>query len=162
MRNLLLAILLLGTYSTTAYAEYQGELGYLYLNTDVSGVGFGSLYGTFDWAFEPNADYVGSVGFIGAYGVQDDSYMGVNSSLDTLFGVGYKGKMEINHDLSWYYRAMYVRADVSGRFMGAQVIGSPKGAGFGLGLNYNRFTLGYIKFFGDLDGSNAITLGYSF
>lgn len=162
MRKLLLATLLLGMYSNAAHAEYQGELGYLYLDTDVSGVGFGAVYGTFDWAWEPNADYVGSVGFIGAYGVKDDSYLGVDVSLDTLFGVGYKGKIAINHDLNWYYRVMYVRADITSDLGAFKVIGHPKGAGFGLGLTYDRFSVGYIKYFGDLDNSNAITLGITF
>jgi hypothetical protein len=159
-------VFLLGTVfcNGSVLAEgWTGEVGYM--NVGDSDIDLGALYGIVGYEVDHSDSYSSTLELLVGFGVQDDSLTvldtKVDIELDSAFGLGYKGTFNIDDAWSVYYRAMYAQMDLSADVLGISVGVDESDFGAGVGVTFKHVTVGYLKFFGDLD-VDAISIAYKF
>lgn len=133
----LLAGLLFAVISAPATAQFSSGLAYHYL--DEGDISLGAVVGSVGYRFVVN-DAVSVIPELrGGIGVQDDTFMGVDVELDSLFGGVFRLEFNLSDVVYLQVSPSYVRYEASASSAFADISESDEefGIGGGLGFRFN-------------------------
>ena len=164
MKKILLVITLAFFYSSISFAASEGDT-------------YGGLqYGLFTYAEDgfPDAEPTALVGRYGQFvndnvsvegrfgiGLQDDTVLGVDVEIDTLFGLYGVFHTSSNSNTSFYGVLGFTKGEATASVPGFSVTEDDSGLSYGFGVDINSFNIEYMLYL-DEDGYDlsAISLGY--
>jgi len=171
MKTFKILLSLVALFAMPAYGQYfHYEIGYTAVGSSESEVdlNLGGLYGAVGYDWNVSGNLAHSFEALVVVGVQNDSLFedtafAADINLEPTIELAYRGTMQTRiQDLSYFWRVSYARLEFEVEAFEQSASADESGAGFGLGVEWRGVTLGYTRYFGDLEDADRINIGYRF
>lgn len=164
MKKLILVLVLL--FSSNIYANEPGDayIGVQFGQSSLEVDGFDDIDNTYG-LIRLGRHITSDITFDLRYGdgIGDDTLMGVDFSIDRIFGLYILYHLELSSTISIYGLIGYTEADLKAEANGGSLVEEDDDISYGIGLNIGNINVEFTQY---LDGSdfeaNAIGIGYNY